>query len=169
MDNPSVKYGLMGAGAIILIDLILALVSTNWYIMSSGYLALPVIIYAMILVCKEYLRGNEGFATMGELFKASWLSYLIMGLITTIFGYILVKFISPEIAEVTKEKAMEMMEKMSGMMGEEAAEKAIEKLENDDPFSIGTLIGGLLFKYALAAIPAVIIAAIMKKEKSPFA
>jgi hypothetical protein len=169
MDNPSVKYGLTGAVVIILIDLFLALFSTNAYIKLSGFLALPIIVVAMIMACKEYLKANEGFATLGELFKASWLSYLIMGLITTIFGLILVKYISPEIAEVTKEQAMEMMEKISGMMGEEAAEEEMEKLENGDPFSFGSLIVGLLFKYAFAAIPAVIIAAIMKKEKSPFA
>jgi hypothetical protein len=169
MDNLSVKYGLTGAVVIILIDLFLALFSTIAYVKLSGFLALPIIIVTMIMACKEYLKANEGFAALEELFKASWLSYLILGLITTIFGFILVKYISPEIAEVYKEQAVMAIEKMSELMGEEAAEEEMEQLENSDPFSFGTLLGGLLLKYAFAAILAVIIAAIMKKEKSPFA
>jgi hypothetical protein len=61
------------------------------------------------------------------------------------------------------------MEMMKGFMGEEAAEKAMADIESKNPYGIGSQLGGLIFKYAMAAIPAVILAAIMKKEKSPFA
>ena len=169
MDNPSIKFGLLGSALTILIDLVLALVSTEGYVMLSGYFAFAVIIVVMVLVSKSYLKANEGFASLGELFKANWLSYLIMGLLTNLFVFILVNYISPEIKDFTIEKTMEAMEKMSGFLGEEGAEKAMEELENNNPFSIGTITGGLVMKYALFAIPAVIIAAIFKKEKSPFA
>jgi Protein of unknown function (DUF4199) len=169
MNNPSIKFGIYGAVAIMIIDLLLALVSPELYISISSWLALPIIIIAMVLVSKEYIASNEGVASLGELFKANWLSYLIMGLITSIFGYILVKYISPEIQEITVEKALEAMEKMKSFMPAEAAEQAMADMESKDPFSLGTQLIGIIVKYAMAAVPAVIIAAIMKKEKSPFA
>ena len=169
MNNPSIKFGIYGAVAIILGYLLLSFIGPEIYISYASLIAIPIIIISMVLVSKEFIAGNEGVASLGELFKANWLSYLITGLITTAFGIILVKYISPEIQEITKEKTLEAMEMMKNMMPEEAYEKAITDIETKDAFSLGTQLFSLIAQYAFAAIPAVIIAAIMKKEKSPFA
>ncbi len=159
MSNPSIKYGVYGSIAIILLDLLLSLISPTIYITWASWVSLLIIIPSMYMVSKEFLESNDGLGTLGELFKANWLSYLIMGLITTVFGYILVTYISPEITEIATEKAMEAIEMMRGFMGEEAADKAISDIEGRNPYGMGSQLGGLIFKYAMAAVPAVIIAA----------
>ena len=169
MDNPSIKYGLYAGVIIVVLDLVLVLISDNTYLYASGWVAAPIIIYAMVKASQEYKVANDGYASFGEIFKASWLTYLITGLITTIFGYILFKFISPSLVEVTMQTSMEAMEKMKGIVGEEAYEKAMEQMENNDPLSPFNQLTALLSKYLMAAIPALIIGLVMKNQKNEFA
>lgn len=169
MDNPSIKYGLYAGVIIVVFDLILVLISDKAYLYASGWVAAPIIIGAMVVASKEYKTENEGYASFGEIFKASWLTYLVTGLITTIFGYILFKFISPSLIEATMQTAIEAMDKMKGILGEEGYEKAMEQMENNDPLSPFNQLTGLLSKYVMAAIPALIIGLVMKNQRNEFA
>lgn len=168
LNNPSIKWGLIGAGVIIVLDLVLSLFSDKVYILGSSYTALPVIVITMVMAVKEYKFFNDGYASFKEALTASWLTYLITGLITTLFVYIHLNFIQPSLLEAMKEVTREAMEKMSGLMGEEAAEKAMESIENQNPAAPLTLLSGLPVKYFFAGIPALIIAAVMKQERSEF-
>ncbi len=170
MSNPSIKYGVYAGVIIIVLDLILYLIGERIYLYASGYVALPVIIMAMIYSSREYKAANGGLGSFKELFTASWLSYLIAGLISTAFTYILYNYIAPNLIETTMEITMEGMEKMKGMLSEEAYEKAMEQMDaSKNPMGLSSIFLNLLIKYALAAIPAMIVAAVMKKEADPFA
>lgn len=170
MSNPSIKYGVYAGVIMIVLDLILYLVGEKVFLMASSYLALPIIIGAMIYSAKEYKSANGGFGSFRELFTASWLSYLIGGLIITFFTYILYNFIAPSLIETTIQISAEAMEKAKGLLSEEAYEKAMEQLDGTkNPMGLSSMFLGLLMKYAFAAIPAMIVAAVMKKEADPFA
>jgi len=169
MVNPTIKYGLYAGVIVVVLDLILVLISDKAYLYASGWIAAPIVIGAMIMASKEYKVANEGYASFGEIFKASWLTYLVTGLITTIFGYILFKFISPSLVESTMQIAMESMDKMKGIIGEEGYEKAMEQMEQNDPLSPFNQLTGLLTKYVMAAIPALIIGLVMKNKRNEFA
>ncbi|HMS66698.1 MAG TPA: DUF4199 domain-containing protein [Saprospiraceae bacterium] len=170
MSNPSIKYGVYAGVIIILLDLILYLIDERIFLLASTYVALPVIIVAMVYSSRDYKAANGGIGSFKELFTASWLSYLIAGLISTAFTYILYNFIAPNLIETMREITMEGIEKMKGMLPEESYEAALEQMDaNKNPMGFSSIILSLLVRYALAAIPAMIVAASMKKEADPFA
>lgn len=138
-------------------------------IYASSWIAFAVIIISMVMATKEFKEANEGMLSFKEGFTASWLTYLFTGLITTIFAYLLYNFIAPDLLEELKAISAEGFEKMKGFMGEEGYEAAMENLENESTMDISSLLISLALKYLMAAVPALIIAAIMKRERDPFA
>jgi hypothetical protein len=169
LENPSIKYGLYGGIACVLADLLLYLMSEKAYIMGNAYVGLIFIIPAMVMAAKDFRTANDGFASFKEIFTSSWLCYLVLGLITSIFAYLMFNFITPSLKQTIMETAMESMEKMKGFLGDEASDKMMEELEKNDPGSLKNTLVGLLSKYFMAAILALIIGLIMRKERSEFA
>lgn len=169
MDNPSIKYGLYTGVILIVIDLILVLISDKTYLYGSAWIAAPFIIGSMVMASRDYKTANEGYASFGEIFKASWLTYLVTGLMTSIFGFVLFKFIAPSLTETSIQMASEAMEKMKGLLGEEGYEKAMESMEKNDPMGAFNQLTGLLSKYVMAAIPALVIGLVMKNQRNDFA
>ncbi|MCB0645092.1 MAG: DUF4199 domain-containing protein [Saprospiraceae bacterium] len=167
--NPSIKYGVYAGVALIVTDLILYLISPKAMIFASSWIALAVIIVSMVLATKEYKEANEGMLSFKEGFTASWLTYLFTGLITTVFAYLLYNFIAPDLLDEIKAISAESLEKMKGFMGEDGYEAAMENLENESSMDIPSLLISLALKYLMAAVPALIIAAVMKRERDPFA
>jgi hypothetical protein len=73
-------------------------------------------------------------------------------------------FIDPDLIVMAKEVSIEAIEKMSGLLGEDGVQAAIEKIENENPFGIQqTLMGIAITLVFPGALIALIIAAIMKK------
>lgn len=169
MSNPSIKYGVYAGVILIVIDLVLYLVSPKAMIMASSYIALPIIVVSMILAVRDFKAENEGFASFKEAFTASWLTYLFTGLITSFFTYLLYNFIAPDLLELAIQISAEAIEKMKGMMGEEAYEAAMESMENKNPMDLQSTLLSLPVKYIFAAVLALILAAAMKKDRDPFA
>jgi hypothetical protein len=169
LENPSIKYGLYGGIACIVLDLILYLINEKLYLNGNSLIGLIIIIPAMVYAAKEFRTLNGGYAGFKDLFKASWLSYLILGLLTSIFAYLMLNFIAPSLKDTLMQASLEASEKMRGLIGEEAADKMVEELEKNDPGSVKTTLVNLISKYFFAAILAAIIALIMRKEKSEFA
>jgi Protein of unknown function (DUF4199) len=168
MSNPSIKYGVYAGVMMIVLDLVLYLMGERTFISFSKIIAIPVIVGAMIYSSKEYKAANGGNGSFKELFTASWLSYLIAGIISTAFTYVLYNYIAPNLIEITKEISMEDLEKMKGKISEEYYEEMMKQLDGN-PMGISYSFLYLFIKYALAAIPAMIVAASMKKEADPFA
>ena len=100
------------------------------------------------------------------MFTPAWLTYLLYAIASTLFTYIMLNFIDPGLLDLAREASIEAMEKLSGMMGEEATQAAIEELEKSNPYSLPKLGIGLLFSLVFpGAVIALIIGLIVKKEK----
>lgn len=169
MSNPSIKYGIYAGVILVVIDLVLYLISPKAMIVASSYIALPIIIISMVLASRDYKNENEGYASFKEIFTASWLTYLFTGLITSFFTYFLYNFIAPDLLDLARDISAQAMESMKGLLGEEAYEKAMEQLENENPMSLSSTLLSLPVKYIFAAVIALIIGAAMKRERDPFA
>ncbi|MGE5356867.1 MAG: DUF4199 domain-containing protein [Deltaproteobacteria bacterium] len=165
MGNPSIKNGLLGAAIAIIVYLILLLVDPALYLKFGSWLGLLVGLFFIYRTAREARDLNGGYIEFAVLFKATFIMVVIMTTITALFGYILFNFIDPNLVEVQKQIISESMEKLSGVMGEDAAAEMTEKLEEQDySLTIGKLLQGWAFGLVLWAIPSVIFSAIMKKK-----
>lgn len=118
----------------------------------------------MVMAVKEE-KLNLGSISFKSAFGQSWLTYVVGTLIATVFAYILMHFIDPTLMDTANEIAKEAIEKMSGFLGEDGVEEALEAIDKQDNYSVFGFVRsyliGLIFPGAIIAL---IIAAIMKNK-----
>lgn len=173
MGNNAIRNGLYMGGALVLLYLALYFVSPKVFLSWGSWISFAVYIYFMYNAAKEERASLGGYMSFGEGFKAAFLAFVVGGLISALFTYVMYNFIDPTLIDLTKEIALEAFEKMSGFMGEEAAETAMETIEDQDfstSYSIGNTLMGYLFSLIFpGAVIALIIAAIMKRTNNNYA
>lgn len=165
MNKHFVKYGLYAGGASILITLLLYVIDPKIMLQVSNWIIFILSVVFMVMAAKGKRSEQGGFISFKEAFTESWLTYLVYALVSLVFTYLLFNVIDPDLKDTVKEIAMEAMEKMSGLLGEEGTAKAIEELEKQDSFSIGGLAQSTAFALVFGALISLIIAAVVKKEK----
>ncbi|HRD09118.1 MAG TPA: DUF4199 domain-containing protein, partial [Saprospiraceae bacterium] len=107
-----------------------------------------------------------GFATLREGFTPAWITYLFYAIASTLFTYVMLNFIDTGLLDLARQASIEAIEKLSGMMGEEATQAAIEELEKSNPYSISKLAIGVLFSLVFpGALIALIIGLVLKKQR----
>jgi hypothetical protein len=162
--KPHLKFGLIGAGIIIIWSLI-------GYVMGNdkmeamkypGYVVmLGLMIYTLRGAILEKRNMHGGYITFGKAYGVAILTSLITWFCYSIFAYFYFKFINPELIEVIKEMQMAQYEKQG--MSEEQIEKIMSMSEswmNAGMMSIWSFVGMMIG----AAILGLIMAAILKKE-----
>ncbi len=169
MKQYDAKYGLMAGVVAIVLSMILYLIEPHMYLKFGSYITFLPMVYFMVQAALSERKINNGIISFKDAFKNSWVTYLIYGVITTIFAYILFNFIDPGLNDLIKETAIEAFEKMRSFLGDEATDKAIESLENSSTQNVANLSINFLFSLIVpGAMFAAIIALIVKKEENPF-
>ncbi len=171
MNHPSVKYGVLGGFASVILTLILWFINPDYLLSFTGSAAgFLILIFFMYMAGKEARTLSYGYIDYGEIFKYLFITFVIMSLISTIFVYILYNFIDTGMLERQKEMAIKTAEKMASMFGnEDAIEEISDKIEEQDfSYTIGKAIQGWIFGMLLGAIIAAIQGAIMKKKDPNF-
>ena len=164
MENPAVKWGVYLAIASIALLLIFYLVDPALIFSANTYVSIVVTIVMLVMACRESKMNSGGFASFGQMFQTAFLTWVIGSVIGVIFQYVLMNFIDPGLIELQKEISMEAIEKMSGLLGEEGMEAAIESIEESNPVSAGKMAIGMVIMMIPGAIVAAIIGAIMQKK-----
>ncbi len=167
MNNFSIKYGVLGAMALIVAMLVLWFISPKSLLNWSSWAGLVIFIYSLYLTGKEAKWRNEGFISFGDMFKYMLLTSVVFAIIGVLFNHILFNVIDPGLADVQKEMAIEGIEKMRDMLGDiEGFDEAQEKIE-EESFALTPTQSLISFvSYVVGgAIVAAIMAAIMKKKK----
>jgi hypothetical protein len=123
----------------------------------------------MISAARTFKAENEGVMSFGQGLLSSWFTGIVGCIISLFFTYILFNFIDPSLKEKAAEAALKMIEAFAGSMPEEEYDKAIEKIENTDSFSIQAQLTNLIFMSVIGIIPSLIIAAMTKNDSNEFA
>jgi hypothetical protein len=169
MNNYNAKFGIYAGIVSIIATLALNAVSSKTMITFSGWIGIIAFIVAMVMAVLEERRNNGNSITFGSAFKHAWVTYLIYGLITTIFTYIFYTFIDPNLKKEVMQLTIDGMSKMKSVVGEEAYEKMIEELEKNDAFSISNILRGFVIQLIFpGAFLAAILALILKKDANPW-
>jgi hypothetical protein len=164
------KWGLISA----LVGVCFQLIQQVTNVMGKGMAV--IILYSLVTIAigitlyylglKEH-RDTElgGYMSFKRAFYLAFMIGMVSGVIALIFNYVYMNFINPGAVEAQLEMTREMMEKFG--LPEDKLDEAIEQQRKSlsSPF---TIVSGL-FVYAIAsAICALIMGAIMKKERPMF-
>lgn len=172
MQNPAIKYGLIGGFISILLQAIFYLMGVElmatWWV---GILILIAIITLYVVLSLRIRKDNGGFITFKEAFVRTLIMCFIAGTISTLFGLLLYHVIDPELPEKLQnailEKTTSMMERMGAP--QEKIDEVVEKMnEAGNSFSVKGQIMSYFKGIIFGLIFALIMAAIMKKARPVF-
>lgn len=166
MKTPYIKHGVFYALLSIILTLVIYLINPAlfgefWF----SFVMLPLPIIFMVLAVSEEKNADGGYILFGNAFLQG-LGVVIIGyLISGLFTYVLYNFIDPGLEDVIKASIIENMEGFEDMMPEDAYEKMIEDMENRKFADLKAIGVGLISMTLIGGVFALIIAAIMKKER----
>ncbi len=159
---------IMGLFSIVVTTLIY-IINVNLFL--SGWITfLKIAIYitiASILLIKTKKQLN-GIFPFKDAFKTYFIAAIIGMLLATFFEVLLFNFIDPSLKETLKEMSLKFTVDLMTKLGAPAAEinKAIEKINSVDQFSIVELIKGSFTYIIFTTILGLILAAIFKSKPS---
>lgn len=163
--KPALIYGLISAFIGILMSVIFYLLNLTmkpWVGFISIVISIVVLVYLLRAYRNEYLGG---FATYGQLILMALLIGLISSVMVTIYTYLLYTVIDPELMEKMKIMMQENVYN-NPRIPEARADAFIERMEKRMTINrqiISSLVGGTVITFILGLI----IAAFLKKEKTP--
>ncbi len=167
LENPSIRNGILAGMISAGILFMLYLIKASWVFSPISFITTVVFIFLMVQSVKAEKSVRE-FTSFSDALKPAFLTYVVGHFLYIIAYFVLLNFVAPDLADMQREIAEKAIEKMGGLMGEEAMEAAIERLETESfDFTFGKALmsfgWGLIFP---GFIIAAIIAAVMKDKRS---
>jgi hypothetical protein len=167
MQNPFVKFATYYILINILVNLVLYFVQPE-HIFSTylGWMWMIILLIFMVLAVKEKKKENNNYISLQSAFRESWMTFVTGLLGTMIFNYFLLHIIDPNLLELQKEAQIEALQKMAGIfnISEDRLEKQIEVIREQGGASAGKLFFSYVLSLVMGAVPAIIIAALLKKS-----
>ncbi|MEI6575665.1 MAG: DUF4199 domain-containing protein [Bacteroidota bacterium] len=171
MEKPSLfkaslNYGLI-LGAVAIVYSLLLYILGQIGNQNMGYLSFVFYIVVMILGIKNYReKFSDGFISYGNSFLIGLFIVLIGGIISSLFTFILFKFIDPGLVESMLEQVRQKMEAKGGLT-EEQIDMAM-KYTQTMMSPLWMFIWGLVASAFIGTILSLIVSIFMKKEGTPF-
>ena len=163
--KPALIYGAILGFVSVLIGVvfyILDMSTASWARWVSSLIILAALIYCLVAYRKEYLGG---YATFGQIFLIALVMGVIATFLNTIYSYILMGVIDPDLIEKLR---LFQEEKMlsNPRYPESAHDQIIARLEKQ--FTLKRmLVMGAIFGPVMYAVIGLISAAFIKKEETP--
>ncbi len=165
MNNYSsaIKIGLIWAGISIATTLLLYLLGMMENVMAA-ILVFCFGLYMMYKAGAEKRTEMGGYIRWKQALTPIWLSAIVSSFFTSIFSWVLVRFIDPGLQEKQREQAIKMIESMRSWMGDAAAEEQLSQIETQNFANFGNYLLMIFWAMILYFLVACILAAIVKKE-----
>ena len=163
--KPALIYGLISAFIGILLSVIFYLADLSmetWVGLVSIVVSIAVLVYLLRAYRNEYLGG---FATYGQLILMALLIGLVSSIISAIYTYLLYAVIDPDLIEKMKLMAEDRIINNT-RISESLHDGLFEKLDKRMTVNRMTM-NALIFGTIVTFILGLIIAAFLKKEKTP--
>lgn len=166
LENPAIKNGILAGIAGSALMLLFYLIKPRMVFGLAGWTVVALFVFLMVRAVKEY-KSHIDYMSFSEALKMSFLTYVVGNLIYTLFFFVLMNYIDPGLLDLQREISIDAIEKLSGLLGEEGTEAALDALENQDwSFGVGkalqTYFMGLIIPGFIIAL---IISAVMKDRK----
>ncbi|MBD3582789.1 DUF4199 domain-containing protein [Flavobacterium selenitireducens] len=136
---------------------------TAWWVSLLSFV-ISIVMYCMMLSKTKKEMG--GVYSFKDAFTTFFIAAVIAVLIGTIYNVVLYNFVDPGAKEVVKEESIKATVSILEKLGTPNSEinKAVEKLEGEDQFSIGALITNAAIITAISCILGLILALIFKSR-----
>lgn len=170
ITQTALRYGLILGFTQVAITL-LAYIINKELLVSFWYGSINLVINITILVIAvKQVKKPDNFITFKDAFLICLISMIGAALLGNVFFYLLYNVIDPDLSNFMKEqtinKTVSMLEKLGS--SEEDIAKAITPLEQQDFSQTPATLGKqFMWSALLSAIPASIIAAIMRTKQKP--
>lgn len=160
------RYGLYGGLASILVGLVLYLLGLSDYTKTGGGLLTMLLSYSIIIVTPifgilTYRRALGGWISYKQAFIVGFLTSLVMILISSLWSYVFMTFIAPDIMDTIQQAQVIQMEER-GLTEEqiEQAQSMMGTFMKPGFMALTALFGGAL----IAAVLNLILAAIFQRK-----
>lgn len=166
IKSSAINYGLYLGGILGLVTVIGYAVSlellVKWWL---GIILLIVIIAFGIISISSSKKMLNGYISFKQAFSSYFFTVAIGILVSMLISILLFNFIDPDAAELLKEKILESTINMMQGFGvpAEAIAEAVDKIENQNQFSILNQLKSVAWQLLFYIILGLILAAIMKK------
>ena len=159
----AIRLGLIWGGISIATTLLLYLLG----IMENPYAGALLFVFGIYMMYRSGIEKREeigGYISWKQALTPIWLTAVLSSFITTLFTWVLFKFIDPGLQEKQKEQAIKMTENLRSLLGDEATEKELEKMEDYDFTSLSNYLSIFLWTLLIYFIVASLLALIVKKK-----
>lgn len=167
-NKETIQYGMISAAAAALVFVVLYILGAEYFMSPAAWISsylLPLLF--AIIGALSIKKKNNGFLNFNEALKVSFGILVITGLVSTIISYFIFNYLDVAFAErmkqLTIEKSQEMMQRFN--VPESEMEKAMDKISEQDLFSLGSLSKSFAYACIMYFIEALILSAIIKKKK----
>lgn len=165
MNNPIFKFGLIGAGLVVIINL------ATWFMGREVFaFSTPLLGFIIGVVCAVKSTGavrayQNNSITFGEAFKSSWFTYFIISLSSSLMFFVVTNLLDPGYNEFMVEKLVEQTEIFEKFMEEDDVDSMLEQIETTDNTSLVNVLSSFLMNFFFwGSIICAIIALSMKRE-----
>lgn len=172
MENNSVRFGLIAGLGVIIYSFGLYFIDSELTL--SGYTNVSWLIYLFFMwkAASTDKAENNGFISFRGAFSSAFVVFVIAGLFTTIFQYLLLTTIDPSLADLLQDRILESFQESAEAQGmSEGSEQYEQMLEMTLKWSTPSVMVysiGYLVSLLGGGIAALIIAAIIKKDKPDY-
>ncbi len=168
MFTSAAKYGLLigliGIGIIMIQYLSNSIIEQGIFQYISPVIYIGLLFYFGTLVRSE----AGGFLSYWQSWKIFAIQSAVSCLVYILFGYLLINVIDSDLGKEMnrsiKTKAIEQIEKYSAYMDEEAKEKTLESIQNQDYTGFSTTLTNFVVMLVVCVILSFILAAFLKKK-----
>ncbi|RZJ73665.1 DUF4199 domain-containing protein [Flavobacterium sp.] len=169
--NPIIKKNGLTFG--IILAVIGVLTTTITYVtqlFTAWWITLIVFVVSIAVYCIMLSRTKKelGGITFKEAFTTYFIAASIAVLVGTLFNITLYNFVDPGAQEIVKEQSIKATVSFMKNMGTPTSQinDAVERLENDNPLSIGKQLFGGVVGLAVSCVIGLILAAIFKNRQT---
>lgn len=167
IKSKGLNFGLVYGFTLILPILYAYVIDLNYFVSfwALGVLLLTFFVHGFWVV-GSLKKAQEGFATFKEAFSVFFISNAVGFLISTIVTILIFNVIDPELQTVVKELTINTTSEFLQDMGAttEQIDESINKINEQDNYSIGAQIKGYFFTLVIASIVGLLISLIMKRN-----
>jgi len=167
MHKTAIPNGIFLGVAMIICSYVIYMVSPDMFFQARPGLLLAVIFIVFLKTGREAKSATNQYITFGRAFKNMFVTGAVAIFICTIFEYILINYLAPELAGIKRELELQSLETMRDMMGdgyEAVIDNAEEQIESGATTNITSIIQQYLTRLVLpVAAVAAIIALIIKR------
>jgi hypothetical protein len=167
LEQNGIKYGIIAGLGYIILTLSLYFIDPKMIFGNASLISWVIYIFCMYKSVADDKAASDGFITFRNAFQSSFIVYVVASFLGMTFLYVLMTIIDPNLVDLQIEVAMAMIEKVAEFtgMGEAELDEAVKAVEEASQPSLTQSLQGYLFGLIVGAVPALIIAAIMKKIK----